>query len=153
MHIFFSWFNVAAELWLSGLKKWVPMMPLIQRTSAWISSVRLLVCLYSLRPCKSRIFRLNEDVSTIASEELQNLVLCSAPLYGLWGRKGTYGILSLMNPWILSKQTIESNIFYSCSIEHTIWWTFTERFFENYFIIKHYGLINLTLNPMGEVNF
>ena len=30
--------------------------------------------------------------------------------------------------------------------------TYTERFFENYLITKQYVLINLTLNPMGEVN-
>ena len=30
---------------------------------------------------------------------------------------------------------------------------FIERFFKNYLIIKHDGLINLTLNLMGEVNF
>ena len=75
-------FNVAAELWLSGLKKWVPMMPLIHQTTALIAPVRLLVCIV-VRPGRESFAQLSDDVSTIASEGLQNLVLCSEPLYGL----------------------------------------------------------------------
>ena len=52
--------------------------------------------------------------------------------------------------YFLSKQSNQTFFFLVFNRTHK---TFPERFFENCPIIKHYELINITLNPMGEVNF